>query len=84
MGISESALHASRLRFRAIIMTSLTMIVGSLPLVITSGAGAASRKSVGLGVVGGMAMATFLGIFFVPFFYMAMERLSERFKKKEE
>lgn len=79
--INEAALEASRIRFRAIIMTSLAMIVGALPLIITSGAGAASRKSVGTGVIGGMAMATFLAIFFVPIFYKGMELLSERFKR---
>jgi len=82
--VTEAAMIASRLRFRAIIMTSLAMIIGSLPLVITSGAGAASRKSVGTGVIGGMAMATFLAIFFVPLFYKGMERLSERLKKGKE
>ncbi|MBX7066536.1 MAG: efflux RND transporter permease subunit [Parachlamydiales bacterium] len=78
--IQESALEAARLRFRAIMMTSLTMIMGALPLVITSGAGAMSRKSVGTGIIGGVAMATFLAVFFVPLFYKAMERLSERRK----
>ncbi len=76
--ISEAALYAARLRFRAIIMTSMTMIMGALPLVITSGAGAMSRKSVGTGIIGGMAMATFLAVFFVPLFYKAMEKLSEK------
>lgn len=82
--ITEAALEAAKLRFRAIIMTSLTMIVGALPLVITSGAGAASRQSVGTGVIGGMAMATFLAVFFVPIFYKAMENLSEKVKGKKE
>lgn len=82
--ISEAALAGARLRFRAVIMTSLTTIIGALPLVITSGAGAASRHSVGIGVIGGMFMATFLAIFFVPLFYAALENLSERFKNKGE
>jgi hydrophobe/amphiphile efflux-1 (HAE1) family protein len=81
--ITEAALHAARLRFRAIIMTSLTMIVGALPLIITSGAGAASRKSVGTGVIGGMIMATFLAVFFIPLFYKAMELLSEKLKRNK-
>ena len=79
--ITEAAILAAKLRFRAIIMTSLTIIVGSLPLVITSGAGAMSRISVGTGIIGGMFMATFLAVFFVPLFYKAMEMLSERRKK---
>lgn len=82
--ISESALEAAKVRFRAIIMTSLTMIVGALPLVITSGAGAASRISVGTGVIGGMAFATFLAVFFVPIYYKAMESLSEKMKGKKD
>lgn len=81
--IKEAALEAARLRFRAILMTSLTMIIGALPLVITSGAGAASRKSVGTGVIGGMILATFLAVFFVPIFYCWMERLSEKLRKRE-
>ncbi len=79
--IHEAALQAARLRFRAILMTSLTMIMGALPLVITSGAGAISRKSVGTGIIGGMLSATFLAIFFVPLFYKAMERFSQRRKE---
>ena len=76
-GIEQAALGAVRLRFRAIMMTSLTMVVGALPLLFATGAGAASRKSVGTGIVGGMAIATFLALFFVPLFYKAMERVSD-------
>lgn len=70
----DAALTAARLRFRAIIMTSLTFIFGVLPLVLSRGAGAASRVSVGTGVLGGMLLATCLGIFFVPLFYTLIER----------
>ncbi len=83
LAITDAALDAARVRFRAILMTSLTTIVGAIPLIITSGAGAASRKSLGICVIGGMAMATFLALFFVPVFYKAMELLSEKFKRKE-
>jgi multidrug efflux pump subunit AcrB len=62
------------MRFRAIIMTSLTLILGTLPLIFSSGAGAASRNSVGTGIIGGMIMATFLAIFFVPLFYIMIEK----------
>lgn len=82
--IHEAALEAAKIRFRAIIMTSLTVIIGALPLVITSGAGAISRKSVGTGIIGGMVLATFLAIFFVPVFYQILERLSDRVKSKEK
>lgn len=72
--VRESALSAAGQRFRAIIMTSLTFIFGVLPLAISSGAGAASRHSVGTGVMGGMILATCLGIFFIPFFYHLLDR----------
>src|SRR5262245_15113032 len=66
----ESAVEAARLRFRPIIMTSMAFILGVLPLVIATGAGAASRRSIGTGVLGGMLAATFLAIFFVPLFFV--------------
>ncbi|MDE3047656.1 MAG: efflux RND transporter permease subunit, partial [Verrucomicrobiota bacterium] len=65
----DAAIAAAKLRFRAIIMTSLTFILGVTPLVTSQGAGAASRHSVGTGVMGGMIAATFLAIFFVPLFF---------------
>jgi hydrophobe/amphiphile efflux-1 (HAE1) family protein len=69
MSASAAALEASRLRFRPIIMTSLAFILGVLPLAYSTGAGAAARRSVGTGVMGGMLAATFLAIFFVPTFF---------------
>ncbi|MFN4283124.1 MAG: efflux RND transporter permease subunit [Alphaproteobacteria bacterium] len=66
---AEAALAGARLRFRPIIMTSLAFILGVVPLAISSGAGAASRHSIGTGVIGGMIAATFLAIFFIPLFY---------------
>lgn len=78
MPIIEAALKAAKMRFRAIIMTSLTFIFGTIPLVMSSGAGAASRKSVGTGVMGGMIAATFLAVFFVPLFYRLIEEFSKR------
>ncbi len=84
MGIAEAALDAAKLRFRAIIMTSLTFILGVFPLVFSTGAGAASRHSVGTGVVGGMICATFFAIFFVPLFFKIIETMAERKKEKDE
>jgi multidrug efflux pump len=66
---SAAAVEAARLRFRPILMTSLAFILGVSPLVFSSGAGAGARHSVGTGVMGGMLAATFLAIFFVPFFF---------------
>lgn len=77
LSVKEAALEAARQRFRAILMTSLTFIFGVLPLVTSRGAGAASRHSVGTGVMGGMILATFFGIFFVPFFYKILDRKKE-------
>ncbi len=74
MSVKKAALEAARERFRAILMTSLTFVFGVLPLVLSKGAGAASRHSVGVGVMGGMIFATFFGVFFVPFFYKILDR----------
>jgi len=74
----EAAMEAARLRFRPIIMTSMAFIFGMFPLVLARGAGAASRQSIGTGVLGGMLAATFLAIFFVPLFYVVTRRLTQR------
>lgn len=80
--LREAALEAARLRFRPIIMTSMAFILGTLPLVIASGAGAASRHSIGTGVFGGMLAATFLAIFFVPFFFVLIGQISHRVRPR--
>jgi HAE1 family hydrophobic/amphiphilic exporter-1/multidrug efflux pump len=74
----EAAVEAARLRFRPIIMTSMAFIFGMLPLVVATGAGAASRHSIGTGVFGGMIAATFLAIFFVPLFFVMVRKLTSR------
>ncbi len=74
----EAAVEAARLRFRPIIMTSMAFICGMFPLVIARGAGAASRQSIGTGVLGGMLAATFLAIFFVPLFYVLLRKWTGR------
>jgi multidrug efflux pump len=68
----QATMNAVKLRLRPIIMTSLAFILGMVPLVISTGAGAASRIAVGTGVMGGMIAATLLGIFFIPLFYMSV------------
>ena len=70
-------MEAARLRFRPILMTSFAFILGVLPLVFATGAGAASRQSLGTAVFGGMLAITVLGVLFVPAFYVAVERLAE-------
>jgi HAE1 family hydrophobic/amphiphilic exporter-1 len=75
--ILEAAVEAARLRFRPILMTSFAFILGIYPLVNATGAGAASRRSLGTAVFGGMLAATILAVFFVPVFFVMMQRLSE-------
>jgi hydrophobe/amphiphile efflux-1 (HAE1) family protein len=72
--VYDAALDAARLRFRPIVMTSLAFILGVVPLAISTGAGSASRHSVGTGVIGGMLAATFLAILFVPLFFRLVTR----------
>jgi hydrophobe/amphiphile efflux-1 (HAE1) family protein len=71
----EATLEAVQLRLRPILMTSLAFIFGVLPLAFSEGAGAVSRQAIGTGVLGGMLTATFLGIFFVPLFYVLIRTL---------
>ena len=71
---AEAAAEAARLRFRPIVMTSLAFVLGVVPLVIATGAGAAARQSMGTGVFGGMIVATFVAPIFVPLFYSLLAR----------
>ena len=77
----ESALHAARLRFRPIVMTSLAFILGMLPLVFASGPGSASRQGIGTGVFFGMLVAISIGIVFVPFFFVWVYRIKAKFNR---
>ena len=72
---AEAAVSAARLRFRAVMMTALSFILGVLPLVFASGAGAASRTSIGYVVLSGMVAATVVGVVFVPVLYTVVERV---------
>jgi multidrug efflux pump len=67
-------MQAARLRFRPIVMTSIAFVFGVLPLTFASGAGAAARRSMGTGVVGGMLLATFVATIFVPLFFTLFSR----------
>lgn len=69
MPIVDAALEAARLRFRPIVMTSMAFVLGIIPLVFATGAGAAARQSMGTGVFGGMLMATFVATVFIPLFF---------------
>jgi HAE1 family hydrophobic/amphiphilic exporter-1 len=78
--IMEAALDAAKLRFRAVLMTALSFILGVIPLVMSSGAGASSRIFLGVTVLSGMLAATILGTLLVPYFYMVIQRLREKLK----
>jgi hydrophobe/amphiphile efflux-1 (HAE1) family protein len=70
----EAAVEAARLRFRPIIMTSLAFVLGVMPLMLSTGAGAGARRSMGTGVVGGMLAATFVATIFIPLFFVIVAR----------
>jgi HAE1 family hydrophobic/amphiphilic exporter-1 len=74
----EAAREAARLRFRPILMTAFSFILGVMPLLFASGAGAASRVALGTAVFGGMAFATVFGIFVIPWLYYVVQSLSEK------
>jgi HAE1 family hydrophobic/amphiphilic exporter-1 len=84
MEIMEAAVEAARLRFRPILMTSFAFILGVLPLVLATGAGANSRKSIGIAVFSGMLASTCLAVLFVPSFYTVLQRFEERGKRKKQ
>jgi len=75
MTLRDAVLTAARLRLRPILMTSMAFILGVFPLVVSSGAGAASRHEIGTGVIGGMLFATFFGLLLIPVFYVVVRRL---------
>jgi HAE1 family hydrophobic/amphiphilic exporter-1/multidrug efflux pump len=74
MAVAQAALEAARLRLRPIIMTSLAFVLGVLPLLVSSGAGSAARRSMGTGVFGGMIVATFVATLFIPLFFQWLSR----------
>jgi len=77
-GLIDATLEGAKLRLRPIVMTSLAFGFGVLPLAIATGAGAGAQNAIGTGVLGGMATATFLAIFFIPLFYVVVVRLFGR------
>ena len=84
MSIIDSAINASKLRLRAILMTIFSFLLGILPLVIATGPGAAARQSLGTAVFGGMMMSTVLTLFFTPLLFVLLQRLREKNDKPKE
>lgn len=79
----EAAMEAAKLRFRAVMMTAIAFILGVLPLVTASGAGCASRHSVGMTVFGGMIAVAFVGALLVPAFYVVVEKMKDKFANRK-
>jgi multidrug efflux pump len=84
MALKEATLHAVTMRLRPILMTSIAFGLGVLPLAISSGAGSGSQNAIGIGVLGGMLTATFLGIFFVPLFFVLLRGYFAKDDAKDE
>lgn len=83
-GLIEATLHAVRVRLRPILMTSLAFGLGVVPLAISTGVGSGSQNAIGTGVLGGMMSSTFLGIFFVPLFFVIVERIFSKRERKAQ
>ncbi|NLS13060.1 efflux RND transporter permease subunit [Vibrio sp. SM6] len=81
--LTEATLHAVRVRLRPILMTSLAFGLGVVPMAISSGVGSGAQNAIGTGVLGGMVGSTFLGIFFVPLFFVVIERLFSPRERQE-
>jgi len=78
--ILDAAQDAASLRFRAVMMTAISFLMGMVPLLLASGAGAASRVALGSAVFGGMLAATVIGVILVPILYFVLQNLRERLK----
>jgi HAE1 family hydrophobic/amphiphilic exporter-1 len=84
MTIVAAAIEAATARLRPILMTSLAFIVGLLPLMLSSGVGAAGNRSIGTGAVGGMLVGTIFGVFIIPVLYIIFQTLQEKFGRKKK
>ena len=82
-GVVESALEAAHLRFRPIVMTSMAFMLGVVPLFLASGAGSASQRAIGTGVIGGMLTGTVLAVFFVPVFFVVVRSFFKGSKRQQ-
>jgi len=80
--LADAAVEGARLRLRPILMTSFAFVLGSLPLALATGAGSGARLVLGTAVVFGMSVATMIGIFIIPVFYVLMQSLAERLRRR--
>ena len=83
LSLFESAIESAKLRFRPILMTAFSFILGVLPLVVASGSGAEARKVMGVSLLGGMSIATFLGVFFYPMLFIFIGKIGKYEQKRE-
>ena len=83
LSIKNAVMQAAAIRFRPILMTSLSFMLGILPLVLSTGAGSASRQSMGTAIFGGMLVSTVLNLLFIPVFYILVLSLKENFRKNK-
>jgi HAE1 family hydrophobic/amphiphilic exporter-1 len=81
IGLVEATLEGAKLRLRPIVMTSMAFGFGVLPLAMASGAGAGAQTAIGTGVLGGMATATFIAIFFIPLFFVMVVQMFAKKRK---
>jgi len=84
LSLFDAAIESARLRFRPILMTAFSFILGVFPLVVASGAGAEARKVMGMALLGGMTMATLLGVFFYPMLFVLIGKLGRYEQKREK
>ncbi len=83
LSLFDSAIKAAQLRFRPILMTAFSFILGVLPLVVASGAGAEARVVMGVALLGGMVIATLLGVFFYPMFFVMIGKIGKYEEKRD-
>lgn len=84
MSVYDATMSAAKLRYRPMMMTSLAFVFGVLPLALSTGAGAESRHSIGIGILGGMIAATFVERYFIPYLYYQIATLQEKIRKSKE
>ena len=83
LSLYDAAIKGARLRFRPILMTAFSFILGVMPLVVASGSGAEARVVMGVALLGGMSIATFLGVFFYPMLFVFIGKIAKYEEKRD-